>query len=399
MSGSLCLNLSNAAVIGDYRQPHARPLDDPAAAVAAALTEPLDFPPLSSATVPGDRIAIAVDPSVAPSIPVVSGVVHALLQANPDPAEIAIVWGCQMQNCSADELVDSLSARARAVVRVEIHEPHDRENLVYLAASKEGKPIYVNRTLTDADVVIPLGVMRLDLSLGYLGVHGCLFPMFSDAATQSRFRTPNSKEWSTNQCRLREEAEEAVWLLGVQFTVQVIPGPGESLLHVLAGDAHSVYRRGRELCREAWVHEAPRRAKMVVATIEGGPEQQTWENFARALYAASQAVDDDGTIVLCTELHCPPGPSLRRLSALEDFETIRRQLRNDRTDDALSASLLLESRERRHVFLLSNLDGDTVEGLGIGHVASADDVDRLGRQHESCILLSNAQHAMIATPQ
>src|SRR2546422_769894 len=37
---------------------------DPAAAVAQALDEPLEFPPLAAGIVPGDRVAIAVDSAV-----------------------------------------------------------------------------------------------------------------------------------------------------------------------------------------------------------------------------------------------------------------------------------------------------------------------------------------------
>jgi hypothetical protein len=43
--------------------------------------------------------------------------------------------------------------------------------------------------------------------------------------------------------------------------------------------------------------------------------------------------------------------------------------------------------------LLSGLDESVVEDLGLGHVAKAEEINRLGRQHDTCILLANAQHA------
>ena len=38
-----------------------------------------------------------------------------------------------------------------------VHDPRDRGQLAYLAATKQGRRIYLNRLLTDADVVIPVG--------------------------------------------------------------------------------------------------------------------------------------------------------------------------------------------------------------------------------------------------
>ena len=71
----------------------------------------------------------------------------------------------------------------REVVQLETHDPTDRDDLGYLAASKEGKPIYVNRVLHDADVVLPISCLRPDSALGYHGVFGGLFPTFSDEQT------------------------------------------------------------------------------------------------------------------------------------------------------------------------------------------------------------------------
>jgi nickel-dependent lactate racemase len=388
------MDLPMDSILADFSAPRGVPLDDPAAAVAAAVSDPLDFPCLQDATVLGDRIAIAVDRSVPQMPAVVAGVVHSLLEGGADPESLDIVLAAS----DGDE-TDPRSAimeAARGAVQVSVHEPNDREGLAYLAASKEGKPIYFNRTISEADVVLPISTLRLDESLGYAGVHSGLYPTFSDEETQRRFRAPSSSDWSAHRRRRREEAEEAAWLLGVQFTVQVTPGPGNSVLHILAGDANAVAKRGRELCAAAWLHKSPRRASLVVASIEGGPEHQTWENFGRALFSASQAVNDGGAIVLCTNLRSRPGPAMQRLTGLRDYESVVHELRRDRSSDATSAALLAETRERVRVYLLSDLDGELVEDLGVGYVTSADDVERLTRQHESCILLGNAQHAVLS---
>jgi nickel-dependent lactate racemase len=388
--GAVEIDLPAEAWLADCSAARSRPLADVRAAVAEALAEPLDFPPLAAAVVPSDRVALAIDPGVPRAASIVAGVVAVLLDACIEPANVTLVHAA-----SGVDLVCELPADARESVAVVSHNPADQPSLSYLGASKkDARPVYLNRAIGEADVVIPIGALRLEESLGYTGVHGGLYPTFADAAAQQRYRAPISADSAVHQRRRREEADEAAWMLGAMFTVQVVPGHGDEVLHVLAGESRAVTARGKKLCSAAWRFKVPRRASLVVASIEGGPEQQTWENFARALFAATQVVSEDGAIVICTELKCQPGPALRRLAALETAADPLREILRDRTADAVSASLLVEAREKARVYLLSGLGEDVVEDLGLGHVAAAEQVSRLSRQHESCILLAGAQHAV-----
>src|SRR5690606_17364137 len=61
---SLALELPDAARVADYIAPHGTALGDTAEAVTAALNTPLDYPPLAAATVPGDRVVLAVEPGL-----------------------------------------------------------------------------------------------------------------------------------------------------------------------------------------------------------------------------------------------------------------------------------------------------------------------------------------------
>jgi nickel-dependent lactate racemase len=400
-NGTISLELPADRVLADVSTPRGEPLDDPVAAVAAAVTSPLDFPALHRAVVPDDRVVLAVERGVPRVEAIVAGVAHALFEGSVRPADIEIVFAADAAQRQLERATALLPASARTEVRVSVHDPHDAGELCYLAASHDGKAIYFNRRVCEADMVVPIGTSRLETSFGYVGEHGVLFPAFSDEATQQRFRAPSSSDWAAHRRRRREEADEAAWLLGIQFIVQITPGSGNSVLHVLAGNAASVAEESRRRCEAAWLHHAPRRASLVVATIEGGPEQQTWENFARALFAAGRAVADGGAVVLCTDLCCPPGPALKKLANLEfeEEEGLMHALRRSRSQDASFASLLLEAKRRTRVYLLSGLDEDVVEELGVGCVTTADQVQRLSGQHASCILLGNAQHAMLTTAE
>jgi len=386
------------AVVADLTFPPGCPIADPAAAVQRALAKPLEYPPLDQATVRGDRVALAVDRGVPQVAEVVAGVVRALVAGPVLPEDITVVLAQgegQPRQCAPTSRLDAALAEAIPVVH---HDPSDLQSLAYLAASRDNRPIYINRHLFDADVVLPVGCVLPDGALGYLGVHGCFFPTFSDEATQRRFRSPRAAESEVHRRRHRQEADEAAWLLGIQMVVQVVPGAGDTIFHVLAGQPSAVADQGQCLCEGAWLRQVPQRASLVIVSIEGGQEAQTWDNFARALSTALEAVADDGVIVVCTDLRCRPGPALRRLASLDDDAAVLRAIYREREPDAVPASLLVEARSRSQVYLMSGLDEETVEELGVGYVRGEEELRRLARQHDSCILLANAHRAVVTPP-
>jgi hypothetical protein len=57
-----------------------------------------------------------------------------------------------------------------------------------------------------------------------------------------------------------------------------------------------------------------------------------------------------------------------------------------------------EARKYAKIFLLSELQSDVVEDLGLGYVAHAGEVQRLCRGHESYIFLQDAHRAVVQAP-
>ena len=114
------------------------------------------------------------------------------------------------------------------------------------------------------------------------------------------------------------------------------------------------------------------------------------------LSTALDAVEDDGSIAICSQLKTKPGPALRRLAGVEDFEAADRAIRRKPTADALSAARLNQALQRARVYLLSELDESDVEDMGLAHVADASEIAKLSARHDSCLVLGNGQHIAIS---
>jgi len=133
-----------------------------------------------------------------------------------------------------------------------------------------------------------------------------------------------------------------------------------------------------------------------VATLGGNRFQQTWTNVARAVAAAAQLVSDDGAIAICSELDEPPGPALAHFADSRDADEAMHDLGQHPSAEAQCAAELLFASERNKIYLISRLNDEQIEELGILPI-HADQLSRLAGRYDSCILLANAQHAIATT--
>lgn len=393
---SVTLEFSDGSLVGECGVPSAPPLESPADATAWALADPLDFPALPRSTTPGDRVSIALDQGVPRGAEIVAGVVRSLEAAGVGLDGVTVVRTRADAEAGIGDPTPWLANEEQKRITLAIHDPDDRRALAYLAASQSGEPVLLSRAIVDADVVLPVGCLRTRATAGYTGIHNPILPTFADRRILSKFRSPSAldRQGRTKQAPSKL-ANEVAWLLGVMLTIQAVPGPGGDLLHVLAGKPEAVRLQGRRLYRAAWRSTVPRRADLVVAAIQGGPQQQTWQNLGNALAAAGRLVRDGGAIAVCSELRGEPGPGFQQLSSARSRKSALREIRRTRPEDALPAVQLNRVQGRAKVFLLSRLDETLVEDLRIAHVARPDELARLARRADSCIVLANAPYAMV----
>jgi nickel-dependent lactate racemase len=397
---SVCLEFAAGVRPTECGIPRGRPLDDPAAAVTDALRNPLDYPPLARSTTPGDRVVLALDRCVPRATEVAAAVIRALVAAGVDPDGISVLRSRADVEADTGDPSRLLPPPVADRITLLKHDPADRSALAYLAATKAGEPILLNRAIHEADLVLPIGCLRSEAAAGYFGIHSAIFPTFADQKAAQRFCWPGllAADGSCDR-RLRDEVDEVAWLLGINFTIQLIPAGGFSVLHVLAGQSEAVRRRSRQLYQAAWSCPVPRQASLVVAAIEGDASQQTWQEFGRALDAAVSVVEDGGSIAVCCDLAEAPGTAIERMVGARSRQAVLRRICQERPPDALPAAQLARALDRGKVYLLSRLDPSLVDALDMIYVATPDELARLARQHQSCILLANAPHAVVSVEE
>jgi nickel-dependent lactate racemase len=383
------LEVGDDRLVVTRRQPQAPPLADPAAAVADALESPLGFPPLRRALTPDDHVAVVVDEELPMLGRLLTPVLEHITRAHVRPEAITLLC---LPGSSSQEWVDDLPD-AFQEVRTEVHDPGNRKRLSYLATTRRGHRIYMNRTLVDADQLVVLTRRGYDPVLGYAGAEVALYPALGDEEAQRQswerltMTAPGSVAWPGQQ-----EAVEVAWLLGVPFLVQVIEGADSDLAHILGGPMETS-GEGRRLLDARWRVEVEGPADTVVVGVGGEPARHTFADLARALACAARVVKRGGRVVLLSSGEPELGEAAALLRQEGEPAAVIDLVRKQHPAEGVVAFQWASAAAQATVYLLSGLPGDTAEELFTVPLDHAGQVQRLLRDG-SCLFLSDAQKTL-----
>jgi nickel-dependent lactate racemase len=279
--------------------------------------------------------------------------------------------------------------------RLEVHDPKDRKHLSYLATTKQGKRIYLNRTAVDADQLVILSRRRYDPVLGITGCEEALYPGISDEATMRDAVTQSSRVVpGTEDSATHRKAAEVAWLLGAPFLVQVIEGEGDTIAQVVAGSLDST-AEGQRLLDASWHMHVPALVDTVVAGISGDPGRCGFTEMAAALASSARVVRPGGKIILLTESAPTLGEGAAILREADEPQQALAMLAERNPADRAAGSQWATAAGQAHLYIVSGLPEETVEELFATPLESLDQVQRLLRGDGTVLFLQDAHKALV----
>lgn len=378
--GSLEFPFDDDRIVGAWSGPAGRSGDEVAGEIRRALERPLDFPPLRQAIVPGDRVILAVDPGTPELSTIVAAVVNVIESAGIDREQVCVL--------ATDRGPEGWEASLPAGIAATIHDPDASGAMAYLATTSGDRRIYLNRELTDADFVLPIGPIGRDPILVARGPWSVLFPDMSDHETRRQLAAGATKGGAARSNAALDESQEVGWLLGNQFQIGVVPG-SSGVAALLAGDAQAVRKAGLEATDAAWTLRADRRADLVVvgtgadAGVEG-----TWS----ALALGASLVRRGGKVVALSGATGPIGAAASRLAGADGAGAALSALRGAEGEaDYAPARQLADALSWADLYLYSGLDPDVVEDLGLIPLARPEEARRLAAASPQITLVSHAE--------
>ena len=309
------------------------PLADPVAATLAAVDAPLGCPPLAELARPGDRVALLVTDWHDELFGVKGRVGPALLDrlnaAGVRDEDVTVVHGAGMHghHRGRQKVGDEVLGRVRYIE----HDPLDEAGLALVGFTPQGTPLWVNRVVADADLVVGFGGCGPSL-YGFQGGGGIILP---GVAGRDTIRHNHSKIMTTRLMPgwgpgnpLREDILDAADLARLRMKIDVTAANT-----IVAGAPRAEWPVAVAQVREQFMVEAPA-ADIHVLAVDGERAHRLASGIYMGLELAAQMVRPGGIlIVVCSACASEPITG-RPLPEILD-ETVQRTEQWCRTyDDA-----------------------------------------------------------------
>jgi nickel-dependent lactate racemase len=380
-----------------------QPLADVQATVGKCLESPQGFPALRQALTPDDHVVILIQEDMN-SLPAVLQAIlrHIFLTGiKTENVTLLVPPRAVAQHQRFENEVRSpawftgLGSEFQAC-RIEEHRD-DQSRIAYLASTKAGRRIYLNRTLVDADQVIILGPVRFDPIFGVASGLADLFPMFSDHATRLELfhSSPAHAEGTDKQPAVWREASTVGWLLGLPFVVTVLEGPGDDILDVWAGSAESVRHLAEKRLRGLRQYDVPAKVDLVIGTISNLPERQTFAQVATGAARASRVTRAGGAVVILSE--APPllPRGAETMQDAPDPSSGLKSLRHDTQAEFVCWQQLTMALEKAKLYLHSHIPARLLEDLWIIPMDKPMQVKHLIDHAHSVLLVEDLHRALL----
>lgn len=383
----------NAVMLGYAGSPDPRAVGE---LLREAISAPIEFPELALAILEEDLVAIALEEAVPQGFEIVAELVQWLLERPLRGEQITVVLSSADRHAieQARDAIDRRSPGGGGVVRIVQHAASNHDQLEYIAAAKSADPIYIQRDLVEAAVVLPIYCIREPDTLSASDPYA-MSPAFADAKTQQRWRLA----WlDDNQQHLHQQSKlsrEAGWLMGVQFAVAVVPASDGRITAIVAGDPQRVHQSASEQLREqrakgnASPEDQEQRFELAIAAIDGGAEQQTWLNVARAVARADEMLHPTGRIIVCCDI-ARITDGVAQLASDDPDEQLEKELLGGNLQDAFPAAVLRSIQARRSIYLMAPISESEMEPLGIAYASKPSDIERLAQGASSVVLIHSA---------
>lgn len=366
----------------------------------SALAAPINAPPIASALVPGDHVTVVLDSGLPRAEAVLVPLFIALNAADVRPEDITVLCTHGEGSTNVTRMIDAIPDPFEDV-NVVTHNPSDDESHAYLASTKGGRRIYLDRRVTDADACVVVGRTGFDPLVGLRGTASYLFPALSNAQAQRQSRVlAMESRGGTESLRARQICDEVAWLMGLFYGVGVAIDRDNDIEAIWFGQFQSVQHTANLHASDHWtIPQPPQSPALVVATVGRSDEPACWASVATALENASRLTGPDGKILLLADVADPLGPTGRWLLDNENPWSLLARLREAEDEDSLTTAQFAAAIADRGIHLYSRLQPDLVESLSMVPVASDREIENLMNHSESVYIVEGADRARSSSAQ
>jgi len=324
----------------------------------------------------GQKVAIVTSDLTrpCPSDKLLPYIARELEAAGIPDEDVFIVLGLGLHRPMTDEEIrQALSEPFARRYRVLNHDPLDT---VHLGVTSFGTPVEFFRPLVEADFRICLGNLEFHYFAGYSGGAKAILPGCASraavTANHAMMVRPEAAAGRIEGNPVRQDIEEAVALLGVDFLLNVIVDENHQVTAAFAGEVTAAHRAGCQQIAARGMAQIPRKADIVIAGTGGFPKDINFYQSHKALEGAKDFGRDGGIIILAAE--CPEGFGAQTFEewmlSAESPQTIIDRIQREFVLGGHKAAAIAAIQLRKQIFMVTDMPDEIVRRCGFFPFAS-----------------------------
>lgn len=321
------------------------PLEDVSAAIAQALANPINSPPLRQLAQPGDTACICFT-DVTRSSPdhlLVPALLRELAAAGVRDEDVTLLCGIGMHRPSTtEEKIAKLGQAVVARYRVIDNEPQNPDALVDLGTTPGGVPVSAHRAAVEADLLIATGLVEPHQYAGYSGgrktvaVGAAGEPLIAHTHGPAFVDHPGTRLGRIAGNPFHEAITEAARRANLRFILNVVLDDEKRVVCVRAGEMVETHRQLVAFARSIYEVDIPHQYDVAIGGV-GFPKDANLYQASRAAsylcFAPTPVVKPGGFLIIPARCEEGAGDGVgeqRFLAAMRDAPDIQSILDNAR---------------------------------------------------------------------
>lgn len=288
-------------------------LDDIEGSLRKAFKSPLGIPSLLERSLTNKKITIISDDHTRPTP--ASDILPSLLDllnqlgARDQDVELVVGRGTHRFPDRAD-LERKLGKEVLDRVNVSVHDADDSSNLVLVGETSRGTPVWVNRLVAEADLIMGLGTIAPHYFAGYSGGPKIILPGVCGRETIVKNHVltgdPGSVQGTRKGNPVWEDMLEAARIVGLDAKLDLVLTADKKVYRMFLGDVEASQDHGVKAFTQIYGVSIPR--KVDVTVTSGYPLEADLIQSSKAIMSANSITRKGGSIILSSACFDGPGP-------------------------------------------------------------------------------------------
>ena len=394
------------------------PVEDVLAAVKAALTNPINSPPVRELAKAGNKVCIVFTDitRASPDYLLVPPLLAELEAAGVRSEDITLLCGIGMHRPSTpEEKVAKLGQVVMDRYRVVDNEPQNPDALVDLGTTESGIPLSVNKIAYEADLLIATGIVEPHQYAGYSGGRKTLSvgaageAMIAYTHGPQMVDHPGTRLGKIEGNPFHQAITEAARRAGLRFIVNVVMDDEKRVVAIRAGEPKASFAKLVQIARSIYEVLVPQQYDVVVGGA-GFPKDANLYQASRAasylFFAPTPVVRPGGVFII--PARCQEGAGdgvgeqrfLEKMRTATDMPSLLAELRRTGyPPGAQRAFVMAKVLEQTDVIIVGSETSEIVRDAKMIPAADMDEAfrfaaDKLGSNLDVLIV----PHALLTLP-